>query len=227
MTVLGIAHRAGNSLQALQAAVEAGAHVLEADVHALQGRLEVRHHKTAGPLPWFWDRKRHGTVPFLQDRWHFVRRSVPQLQLHEMMAAARDARTVMLDLKGVGRVGPAVVRHLHQEVPEVPLLVCARWWPSVDAFADVPWARTVLSARGRLELKRLRRRLRTGRAPDGVSLHRSLLTAPLVAELHERVDLVMTWPVNDADALEHVLEVGVTGVITDDPEILRAVLALA
>jgi glycerophosphoryl diester phosphodiesterase len=85
----------------------------------------------------------------------------------------------------------------------------------------------VLSARNRLELERLRRRLRAGRAPDGVSLHRSLLTTELVAELHQQVELVMTWPVNDAEALAHVLEVGVSGVITDEPAVLRAVLALA
>jgi glycerophosphoryl diester phosphodiesterase len=227
MSVLAVAHRAGNSLEALHAAVEAGAHVLEADIHAHRGRLEVRHHKSAGPLPWLWDRKRHGRVPLLHDRWHFVHTSVPQLQLHEMMEAARGARTVMLDLKGIGGVGPAVVRELHRQVPEVPLLVCGRWWPSVDAFAGVDWARPVLSARGRAELFRLRRRLRGDRRPYGVSLHRSLLGADLVAELHDSVELVMTWPVNDTGALEDVLRLGVTGVITDETDVLQAVLALA
>jgi glycerophosphoryl diester phosphodiesterase len=227
VSVLGIAHRAGNSLEALRAAVDAGAHVLEADIHAYQGRLEVRHHKSAGPLPWFWDRKSHGPVPLLHDRFHLIHRSVPQLQLHEMMTAARDARAVMLDLKGIGRVGRAVAEHLHQDVPEVPILVCGPWWPSVDAFDDVPWARRVLSARGRTELVRLRRRLAAGRAPYGVSVHRSLLDRRVVGELHDHVELVMTWPVNDEAALEQVLAHGVTGVITDEPRILRAVLAMA
>jgi glycerophosphoryl diester phosphodiesterase len=226
VTVLAVAHRAGNSLPALQAALAAGAHVLEADVHAFRGRLEVRHHKSAGPLPWYWDRRGGHGVPLLQDHWHLVPRSEPQLELVELVRAAREARTLMLDLKGVGGVGPAVVRALHQEVPQVPLLVCARWWPSVDAFAGVSWARPVLSARGRGELVRLHRRLRRS-APYGVSVHRSLLDAQVVAALHERVELVMTWPVNDAAALEDVLRLGVTGVITDDEAVLRAVVEAA
>ena len=45
--------------------------------------------------------------------------------------------------------------------------------------------RPVLSARTRGELARLRRRLVTGPAPFGVSVHVSLLDAGVVAELHD------------------------------------------
>ena len=56
MTLLAIAHRAGNSLAGLREANRLGADVIECDVHAYRGRLEVRHLKTAGPLPFLWDR---------------------------------------------------------------------------------------------------------------------------------------------------------------------------
>jgi glycerophosphoryl diester phosphodiesterase len=85
--------------------------------------------------------------------------------------------------------------------------------------------RPVLSARTRGELVRLRRRLVTAPAPFGVSVHASLLDADVVAELHRRVERVLTWPVNDQDALETVLGYGVSGVISDDPGILAQVVA--
>jgi glycerophosphoryl diester phosphodiesterase len=212
--VLAVAHRAGNDLEQLRAAVELGADVVEADVHRHRGRLEVRHLKSMGPVPYLWD------------RWYLVPKSVRQLQLAELLDAVGPVAgraTLMVDLKGVGGVGAAVARALHERVPDAPVLVCSRWWPSVEPFAGSPWARPLLTARGTTELSRLRRRLRT-RPPYGVSVHRSLLTAPVVAELRARVPLVMTWPVNDEAALEHVLRLGVTGVISDEAAVLRAVV---
>lgn len=225
--VLAVAHRAGNDLASLREALALGADVVEADVHSHRGQLEVRHHKAMGPLPWRWDRSAGpGLVPLLRDSWQVRPASALPLRLPELLAAARSGATLMLDLKGVGRIGPAVVRLLHDPVPETPLLVCARWWPSVDAFADAPWARPVLSARGSTELARLRRRLRRGPVPYGVSVHRSLLAPEVVRELRARVRLVMTWPVDDDVALQEVLDLGVNGVITNDARVLEAVVGL-
>jgi glycerophosphoryl diester phosphodiesterase len=213
---LAIAHRAGNSLEALHQAVALGADVIEADVHAYRGNLEVRHLKTLGPLPFLWD------------TWELVPASRPRLGLRELLTAAREGTTFMLDLKGRHpTAGRSVARALHEHAPGRPVIVCSRYWPALDAFADLPWCKVVLSARTRAELTRLRERLRSPGepAPYGVSIHRSLLTEPLVAELHSRVEVVMTWPVNDETALQGVLDLGVTGVISDELDIVRAVLA--
>ena len=215
MSLLAIAHRAGNSLPALEAATQAGADVVEADVHSSRGRLEMRHSKALGPLPFLWDRQ----------PWQLTRRSVPLLLLPELLAALPSEATLMLDLKGVGRVGVRVAEAVHARAPERPVLVCSRWWPSVEAFAGVPWARQVLSARTPAELARLRRRLRAGGAAHGVSLHRSLLSKPVVAELRSQVELVMTWAVDDLDALDEVVGLGANGIITNEVEVLRAVVA--
>ena len=43
MTVLRVAHRAGNDLDRLVVALDGGADLVEADVHLRRGRLEVRH----------------------------------------------------------------------------------------------------------------------------------------------------------------------------------------
>lgn len=206
MSVLAVAHRAGNSLAALAAATDVGADVIECDVHASRGRLEVRHSKALGPF--LWDR----------GPWELTSRAVPQLALTDLLAAT-DA-TLMLDLKGTGGVG----RRAAQLLEGRQVLVCARWWPSVDAFAGNPGVRPVLSARNRGELTRLRRRVRA-RAPYGVSLHGSLLSQPVVAELRERVELVMTWGVDDLATLDRVLGLGVNSVISNSAEVLRAVKA--
>lgn len=226
MTALAIAHRAGNSLAALQSALDAGAHVVEADVHAHRGRLEVRHAKSLGPLPWYWDRHGHGSLPSVRDEWELLP-AAGHLELEALLDAAGHGTVLMLDLKGVGRVGAAVAEAVHRRAPQVPVVVCGRWWPSVEAFGRHDWARQVLSARGRTELQRLRLRVRRGRPPYGVSVHRSLLTPALVEELRRRVEVVMTWPVNDAGVLQQVLDVGVNGVISDELDVVRDVVARA
>ena len=214
--VLAVAHRAGNDLEALAAATAAGADVLEDDVHRYRGRLEVRHSKALRPLPYLWD----AGEPLVSTR-------VPRLLLPAVLDALSSDATLMLDLKGPGAVGRHVARAVHHQLPERPLLVCSRWWPGVDAVAGLPWARPLLTARNRAELLRLRRRVRGGRRPYGVSLHRSLLTPSVVAELRERVELVLTWGVDDEATLDDVLARGVNGVISDSADVLAQVKALS
>jgi len=210
--VLAVAHRAGNDLDALRAATAAGADVVEADVHRYRSRLEVRHSKVLRPLPYLWD----AGEPLTSTR-------VPQLQLTALLAALPPDMTLMLDLKGPGAVGPHAARAVLELAPDRTLLVCSRWWPGVEAFAGLPQARPLLTARNLAELQRLRRRVRGRRAPYGVSLHRSLLRPAVVAELRERVELVLTWGVDDEAVLQDVLRRGVTGVISSSPAVLAQV----
>lgn len=217
MTVLAIAHRAGNDLEALRQAVALGADVLEADVHVRASRLELRHSKHLRPLPVLWD---HGPTGGIE----LTRTSVPQLELDAMLGAVDGSTQLMLDLKGPGRVGERVAQTVHARRPEVPVIVCSRWWPGVDAFAGHEWARPVLTARHRGELVRLLRRVRS-RPPYGVSLHGSLLTPAVVEVMRTHVELVMTWAVNDHDRLAEVVDLGINGVISDSPDVLSAVLA--
>jgi hypothetical protein len=217
--LLAVAHRAGNSLAGLHGAVRLGADVIEADVHHHRGRLEVRHLKTMGPLPWLWD------------RWELRSGSAPRLGLADLLAAADRGITFMLDVKGRHvAAGAAVARALHEHAPARPVLVCSRYWPALAPFDDVPWIRTVRSARTRAELSLLLRWLdRTPRAGHGASVHRSLLTPATVARLHQRVEVVMTWPVDDLAALAAVAPLrrtGTLGVISDHDPVLRRVLGL-
>jgi hypothetical protein len=213
--VWAIAHRAGNSLAGLAAANQLGVDVVECDVHAHRGRLEVRHLKTAGPLPFLWD------------RWELAPASAPRLGLTELLRADRSGTTFMLDIKGRRpATSRAVATLLHDVGHARPLLACGRWWPGLDSLAaELAFVRPVLSARNRNELRLLRRRV-SRRAPFGVSVHLSLLDADVVADLHRHVERVLTWPVNDRRALQTALTYGVSGVISDELAVLEAVVAL-
>ncbi len=215
-SALAIAHRAGNSLARLGPAVELGVDVIEADVVSHQGRLEVRHLKTMGPLPLLWD------------KWELRSARRPRLGLADLLLAAEPDVTFMLDLKGRDAgAGSQVARLLHDHAPERPVLVCSRFWPILAPFEAVPWVRTVRSARNRAELAPLLEPAAT--RGYGASVHRSLMTPDVVARLHERVDVVMTWPINDDAALEQMLALrstGTIGVISDELHVLRKLLAV-
>jgi glycerophosphoryl diester phosphodiesterase len=214
--VLAIAHRAGNSLAAMHAANELGVDVIECDVHTYRGRLEVRHLRTAGPLPFLWD------------KGELVSASAPRLGLHELLEADEHGTLFMLDVKGPWTwAGRNVARMLHDGGHHRPVLACGRWWPSIDAMAHLPYVRPVLSARNRLEMTRLRRRLARGPRPYGVSVHTSLLDRDVVRWLHDHVTVVMTWPVNDLATLDRLVDLGVTGVISDESHVLAAVKSLS
>ena len=211
---LAIAHRAGNSLTRLRPATELGVDVIEADVVSYPGRLEVRHLKTMGPLPLLWD------------KWELRSTRTPRLGLVELLQAAKPDVTVMLDLKGRDvEAGSDVARALHEHAPQRPVLVCSRFWPILAPFEAIEWVRTVRSARTRAELAPL---LAASTAPGyGASVHRSLMTPDVVGRLHERVDVVMTWPINDDATLEQMLalrETGTIGVISDELDVLRTLL---
>lgn len=214
MTPLAIGHRAGNSLAGLHAANTLGVDVIECDVHEHRGRLEVRHLKTAGPLPFLWD------------RWELASASAPRLGLRELLEADRHGTTFMLDLKGRRNTAArSVARLLHEVARHEPVLVCGRYWPSVELVAELPYARAVLSARNRVELARLRQRVTEQPAVHGVSIHLSLLDEQLVAGLLGHVEVVMTWPVNDEAALDVALGLGANGIISDEPDVLAKLLA--
>jgi glycerophosphoryl diester phosphodiesterase len=210
--MLAIAHRSGNTVEGLRAALDAGVDLVEADVHVYRGRLEVRHLKTMGGLPYLWDR---GVL--------MHRRAYARVELAELIAALGGDARLMIDLKGVHpRLAGSVARVLRELAPDGALTVCTKHWGMLDAF-DVP-VRRVLSASNRRGLARLRRRL--ARAPAyGVSVQRRLLTPDVVAELQRSVEVVMTWPVDTAEALADARRLGVDGVISKDLGLLERMLA--
>lgn len=208
-----VAHRAGNDLALLRRAERAGPRLIEADVHLYAGRLEVRHLKTLGPLPVLWD------------RWYLASRRTPRLELGALLAGAAPDTTLLLDLKGrrsqlAHRVREEIARHR----PAGPIAVCSRSWRLLEPFAGDAGVRVVHSVGSRRQLRALRRRF-GGRRLGGISIHRRLLDPVTVADLRERAELIVSWPVATLEEARRLTGWGVDGVITEEFEVLAPALA--
>jgi glycerophosphoryl diester phosphodiesterase len=199
-----VAHRAGNDLTLLRRAQAAGSGLIEADVHRFRGRLEVRHLKTLGPLPVLWD------------RWYLAAPGTPRLELADLLRAAAPDAPLMLDLKGRDR---RLARDVLATLDGRPVTVCSRSWRLLDAFAGHPEVRVVHSVGSRRQLRALLRRFE-GHRLGGVSIHRRLLDAATVADLRERAELIVSWPVATAEEARRLWAWGVHGVITERFEAL-------
>lgn len=206
-----VAHRAGNDLDLLRRAESVRPGLIEADVHLYAGRLEVRHLKTLGPLPLLWD------------RWYLASPRTRRLHLSELLAGAGEGTTLMLDLKGRD---PRLARRVREALTDhrAPVVVCSRSWRLLEPFAGDPGVRVVHSIGSRRQLRALRRRF-AGRRLAGVSIHRRLLDRRTVADLRERAELIVSWPVATIEEARRLGDWGVDGVITERFEALAPVLA--
>jgi glycerophosphoryl diester phosphodiesterase len=200
-----VAHRAGNHLDLLRAAeAEHQGAVVEADVHLFRRRLEIRHLKTLGPLPVFWD------------RWELASPWRRRLLLSELLAAAAPTTELMLDLKGKDpRLAERVVEALDPYLGSRRLTICTRTWPLLETFEDLP-VRRVHSVGTARQLRMLLERA-AGARIDGVSIHERLLDLTAVTELRRVAGVVMTWPVNDLARATELVRLGVDGLISDRP----------
>jgi hypothetical protein len=208
-----IAHRAGNEPERLAEAIAAGALVVEADLWLHRGHIEVRHTKTAGPLPILWD------------RWELRPGWGPRRRLPDLLAGAPPGVLLHLDLKGWNdRLGPAVRRAMRELAPGRPYLVSAQRWSLLEPFHEEPTAIVVHSIGSARRFERVERHL-AGRRPAAVAIHRELLTAARAERLARVADLLLAWPVNDPALLAPLAALGVRGFITDAPGVVRAVVA--
>ncbi|WP_067499568.1 glycerophosphodiester phosphodiesterase [Actinoplanes sp. TFC3] len=190
--MLTVAHRAGNTIAGLRAAQAAGVDLVETDVHLRREALEVRH-----------------------GRGH------ADVLLPDILAVAAGGPRLLLDLKGRSpAVAARVAETLRVQAPGMAVAVCTKQWAMLDAFPDDGTVLKIWSAANRVQVARLRRRLRRGRV-DGVSIRLRLLTTSLVAELREATELVLAWPVDTETALARAGSIGVTGVVSKSLPLLQ------
>ncbi|MGZ4431814.1 MAG: glycerophosphodiester phosphodiesterase [Gaiellales bacterium] len=207
--VLLVAHRAGNDLEQLRLAEEAGVDLVEADVHLFRRRLHLRHLKTVGPLPLYWD------------RWEMRRPGTPMLELQELLDAARPDTRLLLDLKGLDpRVPARVAAALEASGREGSVTICSRHWRHLAALRGAPGVRLMHSVGSPSQLRRLGRRLARDQV-DGISIHRRLLDRARASDLAASVASLWTWPVNSRREMHRLAGWGVNGVISDHPDLLQ------
>lgn len=183
----------------------------EADVRLVRGRLEIRHLKRLGPLPFLWD------------RWTLQRRPRDPFVLEQLLEATGATSELMLDLKGARAVlGRRVAAALAPLAGERAFTVCSRSWRLLEPFRDLP-VRRVHSVGSPRQLRALLR-LPPGDV-EAISIHERLVDEPTAARLRELASLVLTWPVNDLERARALARLGVSGMITDRVDVLAAAAA--
>ncbi len=207
-----VAHRAGNDPRSARAAAQAGADLVEADVHLRRGRLELRHPRRIGPV--LWDREGVALV-----------RGAPQGP-EPALAALGPTAEPLLDLKGgPPRLAEAALAAARAALGDRPVTIASRRWDLLERVAGAPGVRIVRSAASRREVERLLRLARTGRLGDGAAVRADLLGPGVAAALREAAPFLASWPVGGPDEAERLTGAGVTALIVDDLPLLARLAA--
>jgi len=234
-TPIAFAHRGGaghfpeNSWRAFEHAVELGYAYLETDAHATSdGTVVAFHDKTLDRVT-----DRTGVIAKLPAREVAAARidgTEPIPLLEDLLGAWPDVR-FNIDIKD----GPAAR-------PLADLIRRTAAWDRVCitsfSAARLRAARRLLdrpvcmatSPVGAAALRsglpgRLLRRPFARRAVRCAQLPVGLATAPLIGRAHDAGLQVHVWTVNDRDLMSSLLDLGVDGIMTDQTELLREVLA--
>lgn len=204
-----VAHRGGNDLARLKMAEALGVDLVETDVWLHRGRLEVRHEKTAGPLPVLWD------------RWSLTPGWTPRFELADLLHLAEPETVLFLDLKGWSRRLPEqVLAALEEHAPGRPYAVSSRDWALLDPFVGRPEASVFFSVGNPRQYNAIMARLERD-GPLAVSIHARLLDQRSVQCLTSRGGRVLPWHVTSLAHAQRLLAWGADGVNADDLRILR------
>lgn len=207
-----IAHRAGNNLADLAEAFAAGVDYAETDVWFHRGRLEVRHDKTAGPLPFLWD------------RWSLKPSWEPRLLLDEVLAAASRRGRLFLDLKGRDAGLADAMNAAIERADAAGAVAFCGGWRHLDGLRELVPQAPALYTVGTLErLEELRPRL-ARRDVTGVSIDSRILTASIVSGLREAgVETIVSWHVETEETVRRLLSWGISGFTSDSLALLASI----
>ena len=207
-----------NTLAALEAAVEAGADLVEFDV---DDGLLLRHPGVAATEP---------------------------LSLDEALAyLATTAIGIHLDLKPVGveaEIGAALERHgltsrsivsstsvrsLRALAGTAPGLQRAIGYPQDrHGVSSIPWPAPLVRA-GRVAIRPYVRmrvgQLLSATGAEALALHQALVTPAVMRQARSRGVAVIAWTVNDPGRIEALARLGIDAIVCDDPQMAVRVLA--
>jgi glycerophosphoryl diester phosphodiesterase len=233
--------RPGNTLESFEAAVDAGAEMIELDV--LRPKAEFRNgadwrRAVAGPVD-------DGAPPLLiAHDWGDAARRTP-MRFDEVMDAFTrpplDRVGIDLDLKIAGRENEVVAalgeRGLTDRASistmEVSSLVVLKeldsgvvtGWTLPKVTRDwnsMPWARPLVGA-GLISLRARLPGVIRRRAPElgvkAIWAYHPVVTARLVDQCHEQGLELIAWTVDDLPRMRTLAELGVDGICTNDPRL--------
>lgn len=200
MTVVIVAHRAGNDPSAVDAALRR-ADVIECDVHVHRGRVEVRHEKVIRPTSRLWE------------RWYLLPAGTRVPSIDDILAVVPPDVPLLLDLKCFTR---RAARRIRRSVPDDrPILVSCRSWWVLSAFRTRPGTLMLRSCGNRLQLRAVTMVPGLGDR-IGVVAHNRLLDAQTIGVVRDRTPQLFTWAVDNVERGRWLAAEGVAGFIVDD-----------
>jgi glycerophosphoryl diester phosphodiesterase len=208
-----------NTLEALAAAVEAGADVVEFDVGA---GLVLGHSERERPRqPVHLD----DALAFLRDREIGVELDLKLTGIEDEVADAvrrhgLSERTLVAStwarsLRRFGTAAPALDRAI--SYPRDRYGASDLRWPRAVTAGGAAALRAVMPARAAVLLAAAR--------ANALSLHHALVSPAVVRTAHRRGAAVIAWTVNEPRDIERVALAGVDAVVSDDPATALGVLA--
>ena len=231
---IAFAHRGGasehpeNTMPAFEHAVRLGYRYLETDVHATADGVLVAFHDDV--LDRVTDR--HGTIAALA--WDDVRRArlgtegIPLLA--ELLTTFPDAR-VNIDIKHEASIEP-LVKVLGDTASNDRVCVAAFSGPRLERFRALSNGQ-VCTATGPFDIARLRlaglglARHRFAAACTQVPVRQGpvvIVDRRFVDAAHHRDLPVHVWTIDDPAEMERLLDLGVDGIMTDRPTVLKEVM---
>ena len=233
---LPFAHRGGasespeNTLAAFGRAIDLGYRYLETDVHATRDGVLMAFHdddllRTCGRPG------RIGDLTFDEVRRYRVNGSEPIPTLQEVLESFPVAR-VNIDCKSDGALTPLVNvlddTHIRERVC-IGSFSDSRLRTLRDTFGD-----SLCTSMGPREVARMRVTVRDGSSSPKFRAHAAqvplsagpvaVVSKRFVDRCHERGIHVHVWTIDDAATMHDLLELGVDGIMTDQPTVLKDVL---
>jgi glycerophosphoryl diester phosphodiesterase len=207
-----------NSLEAIQLALELGCDLVEFDVHAVGDALVIAHDRPVEAAG----------LPALADVLDLLRSSGSGVHLDlksqgaERPVAEALRRHGLVEQTVVSSFRPTTLRALHAVEPGLRL---GRTYPQdrtglTKRPVFQPPARAIVRVLRRALPRRIEALL-AGSGATAAVLYWEVVSEAAVARCHALGAPVLVWTVDDAGLLPWLDEIGVDGVITNDPRIFR------
>ncbi len=152
------------------------------------------------------------------DRW-YLRFSIGELSLPDLLREINFRSELFLDIKSATPLAAeAVLRLYHDNEAMMPhTLVSSREWRLLDQLGEAGTEMRMFYSVGRASgIDALFRRAKASPRPAGTSIRQTLLSAEVIARLHEAGLQVFAWTVNNRHRAEELLSWGVDGLISDE-----------
>ncbi|MEO9254063.1 MAG: glycerophosphodiester phosphodiesterase, partial [Tepidiformaceae bacterium] len=157
------------------------------------------------------------------EKWYLRRIPRKPFGLAELLQEASGRTRIFLDLKNGGDTAARLVRRsIDQAGPDTRMAASSQDWrllravghlcPEVDLFYSI-------DVRPKLDL--FLSVIERDEQPRGVSCNHTLLTEPLVEDLHRRGLSVVAWTVDDLDRARELTAWGTDGITTHHAALFR------